>query len=362
MASTSLPAVDISENRQPNLYASSTIPFFFSVVTVILRFWCRWVNGAGFWLDDYLVLFALACAIGLAANMLWWIPRALGRHVQTFGADVTKYFAIGLFTAELTYTGVIIFVKFSILALYWRIFNKSGSIKLPIGILTAAVLMWGIAVFFLTLLQCIPTRGYWDKTIEASCNVDSQMFLFAISIPNILIDVTLLVLPVPYVIRLNVSKSQKRAIISMFLLGGLYGIWAVVEADFAIISACLPTLRPLWIAIRPKRLAPVPSNSASYRHGIGTPPRKRNPRSLGASLLKSRADEEEDTRPFSALDGVADATLRPTSVQEPQRTKTAISIPLSNVRAQGTQESSAIRVDNTWDVEYSQRVHPRDNM
>lgn len=76
--------------------------------------------------------------------------------------------------------------------------------------------------FLLTLLQCIPTRGFWDKTIDASCNVDSQKFLFAISIPNILIDVTILSLPVPYVKKLNISTSQRRLVLSMFLLGGLY--------------------------------------------------------------------------------------------------------------------------------------------
>ncbi|KAI0098145.1 hypothetical protein GGR51DRAFT_435897 [Nemania sp. FL0031] len=111
--------------------------------------------------------------------------------------------------------------------------------------MTSAVLMWGIAVvcspswpryqplistswitldgqFFLSLLQCIPPRGFGDKTIEAICNVDSQKFLFTISIPNIIIDVTLLTIPIPYVITLNTAKSQKRAILSVFFLGALY--------------------------------------------------------------------------------------------------------------------------------------------
>jgi hypothetical protein len=57
--------------------------------------------------------------------------------------------------------------------------------------------------------------------VEASCDVDSQKFLFGISIPNIIIDVILLWLPSPYVLRLQIPKSQKRAIISVFLLGGL---------------------------------------------------------------------------------------------------------------------------------------------
>lgn len=52
-------SVDLSDNRQPSLYASSTIPFFFGLLCVILRFWCRWTKRAGFWIDDWLILFAL---------------------------------------------------------------------------------------------------------------------------------------------------------------------------------------------------------------------------------------------------------------------------------------------------------------
>jgi hypothetical protein len=81
------------------------------------------------------------------------IPRGLGKHIQTFGPDVLRNFAIGIFTAELTYTGVIVTVKLSILALYWRIFGRTKSIRLPILILTTAVLSWGIAVVSSSLCQ-----------------------------------------------------------------------------------------------------------------------------------------------------------------------------------------------------------------
>ncbi|KAI1099134.1 hypothetical protein F4804DRAFT_349604 [Jackrogersella minutella] len=391
MASVSLRSMDLSESRQSNLYASSTIPCFFAMVFVTLRLWCRWTKRAGFWLDDWLILFALAFAIALMANMLWWIPRGLGRHVQTFGPDVSELFSIGLFTAELTYTGVIVFVKFSILALYWRLFQKSTSIKLPIFIMGVVVFVWGIVVFLLTLLQCIPTRGFWDKTISSSCNVDSQKFLFAISIPNILIDVTLLTMPIPYVIRLNVPRSQKRAIVSMFLLGGFVcvasimrliavvtegtdadvtwnlinqGIWAVVEADFAIISACFPTLRPVWVVVRPKLFSPTQSksNPRSYPPTIGTPPKKRKLVSWGMSLLQSKVDGEEDGRPFSTVMDNIPEDGRLGFVQNSQQTKVDVSIPLSSIPTQDVKDSDAIRVDSAWNVAYSQRACPRDNM
>lgn len=84
----------------------------------------------------------------------WWLigeltitglPRAIGKHIQAFGPNVVEDMFIGLFSSELTYTGVIVFVKFSILALYWRIFSKTN-IKLPISILATFVFMWGTAV------------------------------------------------------------------------------------------------------------------------------------------------------------------------------------------------------------------------
>ncbi|KAI0409322.1 hypothetical protein F4802DRAFT_593599 [Xylaria palmicola] len=146
MASTATASVDLSENKQPNLYASSTIPYSIALVSVILRLWCRWAKGAKIWLDDGLILIALIFATGLSGNLLWWIPRGLGRHVQTFGPNVQRDFAIGIFAAELNYAGVIVFVKFSILALYWRIFNKNISIKLPVAVLSTTVTAWGIAV------------------------------------------------------------------------------------------------------------------------------------------------------------------------------------------------------------------------
>ncbi|KAH6649103.1 integral membrane protein [Truncatella angustata] len=336
MATPSLDSVDLSENRQSSLYASSTIPCGIALICVALRFWCRWTNRAGLWLDDWLILGATACAVGLSSILLWWIPRGLGRHIQTFGPNATEDLFIGLFVCELTYTGVIVFVKFSILALYWRIFNKT-SIRYPITILGIAALMWGIAVFLLTILQCIPTRGFWDKSIDASCDVDSQKFLFAISIPNILIDVAILIMPIPYVIRLNVSKSQKRGVITIFLLGGFVclasimrliavvnqpnnvdvtwnlvnqAIWAKTEADFAIVSGCLPTLRPIFVALRPKRFGSNPSKSSSYQNSFNKRPSRGIEVSYGISILRSKATDEEDMRSFAAVEHNTDDGMR----------------------------------------------------
>ncbi|PQE20869.1 integral membrane protein [Rutstroemia sp. NJR-2017a BBW] len=311
-------SVDLSATRQPSLYAADIITFLLAALVVGLRLWSRRASGAGLWLDDIFICVAMAR-----------IPRGYGKHSAAFGSHADYFFFLGFFMAELIYTIIIVFVKYSILALYLRLF-RSVSVKWPVGILAAIVTAWGIAVLFLSIFTCVPPKGFWDKSIDASCNVNSQQFLFGISIPNIITDVALLVLPIPYVLQLNSSWSQKRLLIGTFFLGGFVciasilrlvsvsrestqgdfswnwvdqGIWAVVESNFAIVSACLPTLRGVWACVTRRKKIET-SKSTTDRPGIwtigGSGPSQGNRKrkglfSLGESL------STDTTHPFTTL-------------------------------------------------------------
>ncbi|KAI1428960.1 hypothetical protein F5Y12DRAFT_710511 [Xylaria sp. FL1777] len=336
MTPSSPSSVNLSETRQASIYASSIIPLFFSTACVILRFWCRRTTKAGLWIDDWLVFAALLSDIGLTGITLWWIPRGLGKHAQVFGPNVLYYSAVGAFVSELTYAGVIVFVKLSILALYWRIFGGKPNIRRPIMTMATSVVAWGITV-------CIPLQGVWDKSIKAACNVDTEIAILITAIPNVILDFVLLLLPIPYVISLNLPKRQRTAIISIFLLGGFVCItsivrlisivpenilpdvswtiidriiWSVVEAHFAIISACLPTMRPVWLAIRPKRFATVIRQSSYQCDLRAPPPRKRRVSLWNTSILRSNNNDEDNHRPFSPLDNAVAVDLGGSSTHE----------------------------------------------
>lgn len=80
-------------------------------------------------------------------------------------------------------------------------------------------------------------------------------------------------------------------------------------------------------------------------------------------MLRSSA-EDDDGQPFSKPNagGPRDEDLRSELVPDPHTSKT-VAIPLSHViQAVDGGESGAIRVENGWDIEYSDRVHPRNNM
>ena len=77
------------------------------------------------------------------------------------------------------------------------------------------------AQILITIFQCNPVSGFWNRTKPATCRVDTTDFFLGNAIPNVLTDVALMALPVPYIWRLNRSRSQKIALLGVFLLGGL---------------------------------------------------------------------------------------------------------------------------------------------
>ena len=72
-----------------------------------------------------------------------------------------------------------------------------------------------------TVFQCIPVSGYWNKDIPSKC-IDDNRFFIGSSIANILTDLALLLLPTRYIWRLHRTTSQKLALAITFMLGGLY--------------------------------------------------------------------------------------------------------------------------------------------
>ena len=77
---------------------------------------------------------------------------------------------------------------------------------LELGVTTLDVLADKLQ-FFITLLQCFPLKGFWDKSVPAKCGVNGYLFFYGNSIPNIITEFTLLGLPVLCIWNLKVQRS-----------------------------------------------------------------------------------------------------------------------------------------------------------
>jgi hypothetical protein len=74
------------------------------------------------------------------------------------------------------------------------------------------------------VLQCVPVEAIWNPVAKEKPGVkciNLNGFFFGTSIPNIIADLILVLLPIPEVLKLNINMAQKIFIIFFFLLGGL---------------------------------------------------------------------------------------------------------------------------------------------
>ncbi|KHN97479.1 uncharacterized protein MAM_04494 [Metarhizium album ARSEF 1941] len=344
--------IDLSQDKRPLIVAISVTTWALALIMVTCRIVGRRMRGVRLWLDDWFIIASLPPSLGHVLGMAAYaVSRGLGRHVWAAKRDSMYAWALGLFVAEICYTLTLVFVELSILSFFWRSFSVRDSSKWPILILASIVCIWGAAVLLVTFLQCLPTHAIWDRfnpvsPISASkytCDVDPVKFFYANAIPTIVTDLMTLVLPAPYVWRLQLPRVQKTALGCVFLAGifvtlvsiiRLYyllsldledpdvtwnfvavGVWSFVEGNTAIVCACLPFLRPVINKVSCSGsliLSPFSWNNArgsedSCRSSNQTnvPPSWGFETTLGASVTPAKSHNrdgpENNERPFAQL-------------------------------------------------------------
>ena len=70
-------------------------------------------------------------------------------------------------------------------------------------------------------MACIPVAKFWDPTIAGTC-INFNIFFLVNSIIETILDFVILVLPVPMILGLQLSRHNKVVLSGIFLLGGLY--------------------------------------------------------------------------------------------------------------------------------------------
>lgn len=100
------------------------------------------------------------------------------------------------------------------------------------------VLGYFVADTLVAIFECTPIGYYWDKGIKGGHCVDQDAFYRWNGVANLLIDFSILVLPMMMVWRLKLDIRSKVTLSGVFLLGTLY------------VSTCVPCLSSLIISER----------------------------------------------------------------------------------------------------------------
>ena len=195
------------------------------------------------------------------------------------------------YSSFLAFTLALLFAKLSVLHLYNHLFHVEPAFRIAVIVTYVLNVAWGVAFFFGYIFKCWPITDYW-MTANGTGHCLHYTFNYAFAISNVILDVLILIMPLPVVWSLRMAWRQKLAVSGIFLLGSLVVVLSIVKAvafyltlewvkhdnDFmfdeaplfyysvpealvAVTSACLPTLKPLFS----KMVAPLSSQMSQTR-------------------------------------------------------------------------------------------------
>ncbi|KAF2089794.1 hypothetical protein K490DRAFT_62671 [Saccharata proteae CBS 121410] len=248
------------------------------VLRVIARLPCM---GGGFGLDDYVLLATLIPMIPLTILSVFLADFGLGKDMWTVPfKDITKilyyyYWDEGLYLSSLALT------KISICCFYLRIFPQQR-FRIFVYICMACCAIYGVSFVVAVWLQCSPLNLAWtawsEPGLKAKCvNVNALGWTSASF--NIALDLFVISLPMPQLLKLALSWRKKIHVMIMFGVGFFVtvvsmlrlkwmiqfsnstnvtwdyvpiGYWSTIEVHASILCASLPAIRALMLQLFPR--------------------------------------------------------------------------------------------------------------
>jgi len=283
------PGLDLNESRTATNNAIGIVLFALSTAFVGLRLLTRLrLKRERLGADDYLMFLGLALNAGNLACCIAGGFYGLGKHIWSLDPYQMRQITIITFAYVFIYAWSVCIIKFSILALYRRIFGMTWMGWFCVA-LTAGYLITNHIVL---PLYTKPLDYYWNQWYghEGVVQINEAKFYLGVGVINLFGDICILTVPVSSVMKLKLARTQKIAISLIFLLGSfvcfasMYRIitisrlvrttdiswaksdvfiWSSVEPSVGIISGCLPTLRPLLLHILQSWFKYIPSEHSS---------------------------------------------------------------------------------------------------
>lgn len=130
--------------------------------------------------------------------------------------------------------------KLSILHLYIQIFCNRTFRHIALGVM-ALTCCYCATVFLETFLVCRPFAYNWDKTIVGGKCGNQPTIYFSAGLMNLLLDIVILVLPMPMLWGLKMPLFKKIALTAVFGMGAGY----VISLFSLILQAAIFLTMPL---------------------------------------------------------------------------------------------------------------------
>ncbi|MCJ1316968.1 hypothetical protein MMC15_002289 [Xylographa vitiligo] len=257
-----------------------------STLAVLLRLLARWKTVSALGADDLCISLSLIPLWGLVIDgVIMANDGGMGIPDEFSSPSQSYVFYRTLFASIFLYALAITAAKISVLLLYRRIFPQDR-FRYAIYTVGSLCLLWLTIVVFVTFFQCQPVAFAWDHTARGTC-INLQAMYYGFTVSNMVLDILVNFMPVKLIWQLQAPLRQRALILAIMLLGlivlaasaGRIGsvpllalsdvsatitmpfLYTIIEPAFAIVCACLPTYRPLFLGL---------ANRDSYHRGFSS--------------------------------------------------------------------------------------------
>ncbi|KAJ4296403.1 hypothetical protein N0V90_006448 [Kalmusia sp. IMI 367209] len=288
-------------NEQRDLRWVSISLSAMALVLLAMRMTTTWQNRGWFGLEDAFVIASTVFLMLFAAMVFTSTHYGFGMHVtdiiRTGGSvrQALKYFYLTVQFYTLT-NGM---NKFAFLMLYYRVFPIAGFRKMCLFMMGVSG-VWTISYLFAGIFQCSPIARVYDRTIPGTC-INFAWHRWSNAISNLLTDLIIFFLPLPLIMKLNMSLGNRVGLVVLFSIGFFIclittlrmatlpqtlklkeptwesaptNLWSFIEAAVGVICACLISLRRTISLMWPQKWRSRKGSSAGYnqygRYGTGS--------------------------------------------------------------------------------------------
>ncbi|KIY01807.1 uncharacterized protein Z520_01945 [Fonsecaea multimorphosa CBS 102226] len=216
----------------------------------------------------------------------------LGQDLWNVPPDDIDIVLKNFFIGEFLYIFISVLTKLAVLSFYLAVFPQPYFRK-GVYIVIGLCICYFVSYMFVLGFECTPVNFFWeqwrDPTAGTCININAGGW--AAAGINIGLDLAILALPVPVILKLEISRQQKLQILSMFGVGSFITVvscirlqslinfaknsnltfhlepisfWSSIELDISIVCACMPAARLFLQRAWPSRFGTTKSNAGSY--------------------------------------------------------------------------------------------------
>ncbi|KAL9095622.1 MAG: hypothetical protein Q9165_002054 [Trypethelium subeluteriae] len=263
------------------------------LVAVTLRFLLRHKRKTGLSWDDWLCIPALVLVWAEGAVIITGsATHSFGYHSPAYDIDNPENFLtddqspvrmLGMSQLQTVFDlinpAALALIKLSILFFYRRIFR--GRVFEIISWVTCAIIILWAVTFTITIAAACGTHlnANWKSllVLKEEC-VDTFRILLAYSVTDAVVDLTLVIIPIPLRRRLRdhtacfLQDASVAGLPATDDLGvvSLLVFWGMVELGVGMVAICLPTLRPLLAGVSPEGVIRSIRNTTKTMQRVGS--------------------------------------------------------------------------------------------